>query len=202
MNAYRLKPLRYPWPPVLYGTALLTAVIAATITPLPIGLLLLGLGLLYFRFRKYLWFNEDLGSNVSPSTPEHYFASAYGIEGDVYELVVTPESGLVGINSIAMGYPEQPFGGVKDSGYGSEGGSEALEREREVAVLVLEGLTYKQIGERLFQPINLSRLQCRCGGRGIGQDMPFNAPEMRDLGAGDFAPISPVKGPVGRQQGG
>ena len=67
-------------------------------TPLPIGLLLLGLGLLYFRFRKYLWFNEDLGSNVSPSTPERYFASAYGIEGDVYELVVTPESGLVGMS--------------------------------------------------------------------------------------------------------
>lgn len=37
------------------------------------------------------------------------------------------ESGLVGINSIAMGYPEQPFGGVKDSGYASEGGADALE---------------------------------------------------------------------------
>ena len=36
------------------------------------------------------------------------------------------ESGLVGINSIAMGYPEQPFGGVKDSGYASEGGADAL----------------------------------------------------------------------------
>ena len=37
------------------------------------------------------------------------------------------ESGLVGINSIAMGFPEQPFGGVKDSGYASEGGADALE---------------------------------------------------------------------------
>ena len=37
------------------------------------------------------------------------------------------ESGLVGINSIALGYPEQPFGGVKDSGYASEGGADALE---------------------------------------------------------------------------
>ena len=36
------------------------------------------------------------------------------------------ESGLVGINSIAMGYPEQPFGGVKDSGFASEGGADAL----------------------------------------------------------------------------
>ena len=36
------------------------------------------------------------------------------------------ESGLVGVNSIAMGFPEQPFGGVKDSGYASEGGADAL----------------------------------------------------------------------------
>lgn len=66
--------------------------------PLPIGIVLLVCGLLYFRFRKYLWFNEAIGSNVSPSTPEHYFASAYGIEGDVYELVITPNSSLVGMS--------------------------------------------------------------------------------------------------------
>ena len=66
--------------------------------PLPIGLALLGCGLLYFRFRKYLWFNESLGSNVSPSTPEHYFASAYGLEGEVYELTVSNESLLIGMS--------------------------------------------------------------------------------------------------------
>jgi di/tricarboxylate transporter len=66
--------------------------------PLPIGLLLLVCGLLYFRFRNYLWFNETLGSNVSPSTPAHYFASAYGIEGDIYELTVTAHSNLVGMS--------------------------------------------------------------------------------------------------------
>lgn len=36
------------------------------------------------------------------------------------------ESGMVGINSIAMGYPELPFGGIKESGHGSEGGADAL----------------------------------------------------------------------------
>jgi succinate-semialdehyde dehydrogenase/glutarate-semialdehyde dehydrogenase len=36
------------------------------------------------------------------------------------------ESGMVGINSIAVSTPETPFGGVKDSGYGSEGGIEGL----------------------------------------------------------------------------
>jgi succinate-semialdehyde dehydrogenase/glutarate-semialdehyde dehydrogenase len=37
------------------------------------------------------------------------------------------ESGMVGINNVALALPENPFGGVKDSGYGSEGGTEAME---------------------------------------------------------------------------
>ncbi len=37
------------------------------------------------------------------------------------------EAGMMSINSFALALPEVPFGGVKDSGYGSEGGTEALE---------------------------------------------------------------------------
>ena len=37
------------------------------------------------------------------------------------------ESGMISINGAALGLPELPFGGIKDSGYGSEGGSEAIE---------------------------------------------------------------------------
>ena len=37
------------------------------------------------------------------------------------------ESGMVSINHHGLALPEEPFGGVKDSGYGSEGGSEAIE---------------------------------------------------------------------------
>lgn len=37
------------------------------------------------------------------------------------------ECGIVGINTFATTLPEAPFGGVKDSGYGSENGSEGLE---------------------------------------------------------------------------
>ena len=37
------------------------------------------------------------------------------------------ESGMMSINHHGLGMPEIPFGGVKDSGYGSEGGSEAIE---------------------------------------------------------------------------
>ncbi|HYD07144.1 MAG TPA: NAD-dependent succinate-semialdehyde dehydrogenase [Reyranella sp.] len=37
------------------------------------------------------------------------------------------QAGMVGINSVAVSTPETPFGGVKESGYGSEGGIEGLE---------------------------------------------------------------------------
>ena len=37
------------------------------------------------------------------------------------------ESGMVGVNTIAISTPETPFGGVKESGYGHEGGIEGLE---------------------------------------------------------------------------
>ncbi len=37
------------------------------------------------------------------------------------------ESGMVSINHYGLALPEVPFGGVKDSGYGSEGGLEAME---------------------------------------------------------------------------
>jgi succinate-semialdehyde dehydrogenase / glutarate-semialdehyde dehydrogenase len=37
------------------------------------------------------------------------------------------ECGMLGINNFAINLPETPFGGVKESGYGSEGGSEGLD---------------------------------------------------------------------------
>jgi succinate-semialdehyde dehydrogenase/glutarate-semialdehyde dehydrogenase len=36
------------------------------------------------------------------------------------------QSGMVGVNSVAISTPETPFGGIKDSGHGSEGGTEGL----------------------------------------------------------------------------
>ena len=37
------------------------------------------------------------------------------------------ETGMISINHLGLALPEVPFGGIKDSGYGSEGGSEAIE---------------------------------------------------------------------------
>ena len=37
------------------------------------------------------------------------------------------EAGMIGINSFAISVPESPFGGIKESGHGSEEGIEGLE---------------------------------------------------------------------------
>ena len=42
-------------------------------------------------------------------------------------LAAKVESGMMTINHIGLALPEVPFGGIKDSGYGSEGGAEALD---------------------------------------------------------------------------
>ena len=55
-------------------------------------------------------------------------AYAYTRSTDTAEKVSSRvESGMISINHHGLALPEVPFGGVKDSGYGSEGGTEALE---------------------------------------------------------------------------
>ncbi|MDF3834344.1 NAD-dependent succinate-semialdehyde dehydrogenase [Cupriavidus basilensis] len=59
----------------------------------------------------------------------------YGLAGyaftrslkNAHRLIQRLELGLLWINQPALAWPELPFGGVKDSGFGSEGGPEALE---------------------------------------------------------------------------
>jgi succinate-semialdehyde dehydrogenase/glutarate-semialdehyde dehydrogenase len=45
------------------------------------------------------------------------------------------ESGMVGINTFAISVADAPFGGVKDSGFGSEGGKEGLETYQAVKAI-------------------------------------------------------------------
>ncbi|KGM55260.1 potassium transporter TrkA [Lysobacter daejeonensis GH1-9] len=66
--------------------------------PLPIGLALLAGSLAYFHFRGGKLEREDDGTGATPARTQSYFAKAYGIEGDVYELTVTAESPLVGMS--------------------------------------------------------------------------------------------------------
>ncbi len=61
---------------------------------------LLAAALLYFRFFGDRKLSRDEGADDEGQTPartESYFAKAYGIEGEVFELAVTAESPLVGM---------------------------------------------------------------------------------------------------------
>lgn len=56
--------------------------------------------------------------------------AAYGFTRSaktMHQLTRELEAGLIWLNQPPLALPEMPFGGVKDSGYGSEGGPEALE---------------------------------------------------------------------------
>ena len=66
--------------------------------PLPIGAALLATSLLYFRFFGNRRLHEEEGKGVTPARTQSYFANAYGIDGDVYELTVTADSPLVGMS--------------------------------------------------------------------------------------------------------
>jgi succinate-semialdehyde dehydrogenase/glutarate-semialdehyde dehydrogenase len=46
---------------------------------------------------------------------------------DAHRLAQELQVGMLWINQPATPTPEMPFGGIKDSGYGSEGGPEAME---------------------------------------------------------------------------
>ncbi len=50
------------------------------------------------------------------------------------------EAGMVTINHIGLALPEVPFGGMKDSGYGSEGGTEAIEGYLNTKFITQSGL--------------------------------------------------------------
>ena len=66
--------------------------------PMPIGATLLLAGLAYFHFYGGRRLHENAAdAGVTPGKTESYFAGAYGIEGEVYELTVTADSPLVGM---------------------------------------------------------------------------------------------------------
>jgi len=87
--------------------------------------------------------NEEPFGPVAPIRPFKDFDSvvaeanrlAYGLAAYAYtksaktaqQIAMAVESGNVSINHHGVALIETPFGGVKDSGYGSEGGTEAME---------------------------------------------------------------------------
>lgn len=77
----------------------------------PIGLALLTAGILYFLlFGRWLLPRETKKESAQPGRTKSYFADVYGVEGDVYELLVTADSPLVGSTiGEAEGEHDAPF---------------------------------------------------------------------------------------------
>jgi succinate-semialdehyde dehydrogenase/glutarate-semialdehyde dehydrogenase len=72
----------------------------------------------------------DLDEAVAEANRLPYGLAAYAFTRSVANaraVVERVQSGMVSINHFGLGTPETPFGGVRDSGYGFEGGSEAIE---------------------------------------------------------------------------
>jgi succinate-semialdehyde dehydrogenase/glutarate-semialdehyde dehydrogenase len=65
-----------------------------------------------------------LANRVPFGLASYVFTSSLATARTTGELI---EAGMVGINDNQIMGPESPFGGVKDSGYGSESGIEGLE---------------------------------------------------------------------------
>lgn len=73
---------------------------------------------------------KSLDSAVAEANRLPYGLAAYCFTrslGTATELASSIESGMISINHFGLALPEVPFGGIKDSGFGSEGGAEALE---------------------------------------------------------------------------
>jgi succinate-semialdehyde dehydrogenase/glutarate-semialdehyde dehydrogenase len=73
---------------------------------------------------------KDLDDTIRRANALPYGLSSYAFTGSTKHALRLQnglESGLVNINHFGQGLPETPFGGIKDSGIGSEGGTETFD---------------------------------------------------------------------------
>ena len=72
----------------------------------------------------------DLDEAIAEANRLPYGLAAYAYTRSIAAadaIATRVEAGMLTINHLGLALPEIPFGGVKESGYGSEGGSEAIE---------------------------------------------------------------------------
>jgi succinate-semialdehyde dehydrogenase/glutarate-semialdehyde dehydrogenase len=70
---------------------------------------------------------DDIAEAVRIANSLRYGLAAYAFSADLdeaHELARALRAGMVGINQLIVSSPETPFGGIGDSGFGSEGGEE------------------------------------------------------------------------------
>ncbi len=86
---------------------------------------------------------KDFDSVVAEANRLPWGLAAYAYTGSLKTAAAIGaafESGMVSINHHGLALPEIPFGGVKDSGYGSEGGAEAIEAYLNTKMITQMGL--------------------------------------------------------------
>jgi len=73
---------------------------------------------------------SDLGEAIAEANRLDYGLASYAFTKSAEtasRLTGAVQSGMISINGFGLAFPELPYGGIKDSGYGSEGGLEAIE---------------------------------------------------------------------------
>ena len=73
---------------------------------------------------------KDVDEGLAHANSLPYGLASYAFTSSkrtAYAVSEAIEAGMLGLNHFQLTPPETPFGGVKDSGYGSEGGSEGIE---------------------------------------------------------------------------
>ena len=89
-----------------------------------------------FRFET-----EDEAIAMANDTVYGLAAYAYTRDvGRVFRLNEGLQYGMIGINSGLITTPEAPFGGIKESGLGKEGGSQGLEDYLDTKYVCLDGV--------------------------------------------------------------
>jgi succinate-semialdehyde dehydrogenase/glutarate-semialdehyde dehydrogenase len=79
----------------------------------------------------------DLANDTPFGLASYFYARDLG---RVFRVAEALEYGIVGINEGLISTPEVPFGGVKESGLGREGGHNGIEEYLEIKYMALGGL--------------------------------------------------------------
>ncbi len=86
---------------------------------------------------------DDIESAIAEANRLPVGLAAYAFTGSAASAKIVAdrvESGMVSINHIGFGLPETPFGGMKESGHGFEGGTEAIEAYLQTRFVTVAGL--------------------------------------------------------------
>ncbi|SDA91419.1 NAD-dependent succinate-semialdehyde dehydrogenase [Mesorhizobium qingshengii] len=73
---------------------------------------------------------DDIDEALELANSSSYGLAAYAMTnhlGTARKLTREIQAGVIGLNSFSVAFPEAPFGGIKNSGWGLEGGSEGID---------------------------------------------------------------------------